>query len=57
MERVRLEIVAHDKMVETIVNTIARTAHTGNHGDGKVFVWAVEHSVRIRTGERDDQAL
>jgi nitrogen regulatory protein PII len=44
-------------MVETIVNTIARTAHTGNHGDGKVFVWAVEHSVRIRTGERDDQAL
>lgn len=57
IEKVRLEIVACDEMVEQIVEAIARVAHTGNHGDGKVFVWPVEHAVRVRTGETDGSAI
>ncbi len=57
IEKVRLEIVARDEMVEQIVDAIVRVAHTGNHGDGKVFVWPVGQAVRISTSERDDQAL
>ena len=57
VKKVRIEIVARDEMVEQIVETITRVAHTGNRGDGKVFVWPVEHAVRIQTGETDDEAL
>lgn len=57
IEKVRLEIVARDEMVTQIVEVIVRVAHTGNHGDGKVFVWPVEHAVRIRTGETDSSAI
>lgn len=56
-EKSRIEIVAHDTDVERIVETIVRAAHTGNHGDGKVFVWPVESAVRIQTGETDDHAV
>ena len=57
IEKIRLEIVASDVMVEVIVGTIVRAAHTGRHGDGKVFVWPVEEAVRIRNGELNDSAL
>ena len=57
VKKARIEIVARDEMVETIVQTIVRAAHTGNPGDGKVFVWPVERAVRIQTGEADDAAL
>lgn len=56
-DKTRIEIVAPDEMVEPIVETIVRFAHTGNNGDGKVFVWPVERAVRIQTGERDEAAL
>ena len=56
-EKVRIEIVAHDEMVEGIVTTLVDAAHTGNDGDGKVFVWEVERAVRIQTGETDGEAL
>lgn len=42
---------------DQIVETISRVAHTGNRGDGKIFVWPVEHTVRIQTGEMDGAAL
>ena len=57
IEKVRLEIVARDEMVKEIVETIVRCAHTGNRGDGKVFVWPVAQAIRIRTGDTDDSAL
>lgn len=53
----RIEIVAPDEMVESIINTLIEHAHTGNHGDGKVFVWDVETAVRVQTGERNEAAL
>jgi nitrogen regulatory protein P-II 1 len=55
--KTRLEIVAPDEMVQNIVAAIAHNAHTGNDGDGKVFVWSIESAVRIQTGERDNAAL
>lgn len=53
----RIEIVARDEMADVILDTIIRTAHTGNPGDGKVFVWSVEQAFRIQTGETQDEAL
>ena len=55
--KARIEIVAPNEMVESIVSTLVAHAHTGNHGDGKVFVWHVETAVRVQTGERDEAAL
>lgn len=53
----RIEIVAPDEMVERIVESLVKHAHTGHHGDGKVFVWDVEHAVRVQTNEQDEAAL
>lgn len=55
--KARVEIVAPDAMTETIVQAIVNSAHTGNHGDGKVFVWLVERALRIQTGEESDAAI
>lgn len=56
-EKARIEIVARDEDAARILEIIMRAAHTGNHGDGKVFVWPVEHAVRIQTGETNDKAI
>jgi nitrogen regulatory protein PII len=40
-----------------VVDTIAKAAHTGEIGDGKIFIMDVEQVVRIRTGERDHDAI
>jgi nitrogen regulatory protein P-II 1 len=55
--KVRLEIVVSDSLAEPVVATIARTARTDKIGDGKIFVLDVEHAVRVRTGETNDDAL
>ncbi len=57
VRKTRIDIVCSDPMVETIVETIQRHAHTGAHGDGKIFVWDVAHAVRIRTSETGDDAI
>lgn len=56
-EKLRLEIVTPSDKVQQIVETLVRAAHTGKDGDGKVFIWSVEHAVRIQTGEQDEAAL
>ncbi len=53
----RIEIVVEDDRVEEIVDAIRTVCHTGNIGDGKIFVLPVEDAVRIRTGERGTDAL
>ena len=57
VKKVRIEIIARDELVEQIVETIRRVAHTGNRGDGKIFVWPVEHALRIQTGEINEAAI
>ncbi|HYM59875.1 MAG TPA: P-II family nitrogen regulator, partial [Thermoanaerobaculia bacterium] len=55
-EKVRLEIGVSDHFVEPTVNAIMNAARTGEVGDGKIFVIAVDHVYRIRTGEQDRAA-
>ena len=57
LPKVRIEVALADKMVETAVEIICKTARTGKFGDGKIFVIPVDDVVRIRTGERGEQAL
>ena len=55
--KVKLEIVVNDGMADQVVDTITSTAKTGKIGDGKVFVMPLEEVIRIRTGERGDEAI
>ena len=57
LPKVKLEILCKNDMVANVVATIEKTARTGRIGDGKIFVTSVEEVVRIRTGERGDQAI
>lgn len=57
VKKARIEIVAREDMVDGIVDAIVKAAHTGNAGDGKVFVWPVERAVRIQTGETNEKAI
>lgn len=55
--KVKLELVVSDSMVDQAVETITNTARTGKIGDGKVFVLDVAQTVRVRTGETNEDAL
>jgi nitrogen regulatory protein P-II 1 len=55
--KVKVEIVANDEQVDQIVETIVNSVKTGKIGDGKIFVLPVESVCRIRTGERDKDAI
>ena len=55
--KIRVEIVLKDSLVAEVVEAIITAARTGKIGDGKIFVTAVEESVRIRTGERGEDAV
>jgi nitrogen regulatory protein P-II 1 len=55
--RIQLEVVVNDEMVDEVVNVIQRFSHTGNTGDGKIFVVNVEETVKIRTNERGRDAI
>ncbi len=57
LPKVRLEVVVDDNQVDRVVEAIASAARTGRIGDGKIFVSPVEAAVRIRTGERDLDAI
>jgi len=55
--KVKIEIVVVDEMVDDVVRVIQETAKTGEIGDGKIFIFPAEGAIRIRTGERDKDAL
>lgn len=55
--KVRLVIIVDDKMVTQVCDTLVSAARTGEIGDGKIFVSPVTTAIRIRTGERDSEAL
>ncbi len=57
LPKMKIEIVLADEILDLAVEAITAAANTGKIGDGKVFVYAVEQAVRIRTGERDNEAL
>lgn len=55
--KVKIEVVVQDALVAGVLEAIERAAKTGRIGDGKIFVTPVEEAVRIRTGERGDDAI
>ena len=57
VSKVKLEIVVPDGLVNQVLETLQSSARTGKIGDGKVFLRPVETAIRIRTGERDEDAL
>lgn len=57
LPKVKLEIIVQEEMVAKVVETIEKAARTGRIGDGKIFVTPVEDVVRIRTGERGEEAV
>ena len=55
--KIKIEIVLADKDVKSVVDTIIRSAQTGQVGDGKVFVSDLADAIRIRTGEVGEEAI
>jgi len=55
--KTKLEIVVKEEQVRMVVEAIERAARTGRIGDGKIFVFPVEHALRIRTGETGPDAV
>jgi nitrogen regulatory protein PII len=53
----KLEVAASDDQCEEVVQVIRKSAHTGEIGDGKIFILALGDSMRIRTGERGEDSL
>ncbi len=57
LKKVRLEIAVNESYVQATIDAIVRGARTGQIGDGKIFVVALERCVRIRTGEEGNDAI
>jgi len=57
LPKIKMEIVVGDDMVEKVISAIEESAKTGRIGDGKIFVTGIEEAIRIRTGERGEQAI
>ncbi|RJP65409.1 MAG: P-II family nitrogen regulator [Candidatus Abyssobacteria bacterium SURF_17] len=57
LPKVKLEVVVPDSELENVIEAIVSSARTGRIGDGKVFVSPVEEAIRIRTGERGEDAV
>jgi nitrogen regulatory protein P-II 1 len=55
--KVKIDVVCADANLAQVIDTIMRAAQTGQIGDGKIFVYDIDHAVRIRTGETDAAAL
>jgi nitrogen regulatory protein P-II 1 len=57
LPKVKVEVVVSDAVVSKVVEAIERAAKTGRIGDGKIFVVPIDEVIRIRTGERGEEAL
>lgn len=57
LPKVKVEVAVNEDMVDSVVDSITKSAATGKIGDGKIFVYSLDKAVRIRTGETDAEAL
>ncbi len=57
ISKIKLEILAENKDVDSVINTIVKAASTGSIGDGKVWATPVDNVVRVRTGEKGEAAI
>jgi nitrogen regulatory protein P-II 2 len=57
LPKLKIEVAVNAELVDKVVDTIVAAARTGQIGDGKIFITNIESAVRIRTGEKDRDAL
>ncbi len=57
LPKAKIEVAVKDTEVDLVIETILKAAHTGKIGDGKIFVTPLEEVIRIRTGEKGEDAL
>tara|TARA_B100000886_G_scaffold161023_1_gene109758 strand:- start:9 stop:350 length:342 start_codon:yes stop_codon:yes gene_type:complete len=57
LAKMKLEVIVEDKQVDEVIESIKSSAYSGKIGDGKIFVSNIEQVVRIRTGEKDSDAV
>lgn len=57
LPKIKIEVVIEEEKVDEVIQAIINAAKTGKIGDGKIFVSSVEKTIRIRTGEEDEEAL
>ena len=57
LPKVKLEVVVADSIADKVIEAIANAANNGRIGDGKIFVSTIDTAIRIRTGERDEDAI
>ena len=57
LQKLKVEVVVEDERVNSVIDAIAEAAKTGEIGDGKIFITSIDSVVRIRTGDKDGEAL
>ena len=57
LQKRKVEVVVEDEKVNSVIDAIAEAAKTGEIGDGKIFITSIDSVVRIRTGDKDEEAL
>ena len=57
LPKTKVEVIVSSDLAPKVIEAIKETAHTGEIGDGKIFVLPLEKAIRIRTGEEDEDAL
>ena len=57
LPKVKIEIALSEDKLDNVLDVIQKSAHTGEIGDGKIFVYSLEEVIRIRTGERGKEAI
>jgi len=57
LQKLKVEVVVEDEKVNSVIDAIAAAAKTGEIGDGKIFISSIDSVVRIRTGDKDEEAL
>ena len=57
LPKIKLDILVEDGNLDTVTDVITKTANTGKIGDGKIFIYNIDQVIRIRTGEKDSDAV
>ena len=57
LQKLKVEVVVEDEKVISVIDAIAEASKTGEIGDGKIFITSIDSVVRIRTGDKDEEAL
>ena len=57
LPKIKIEFIINDEILEEVIETLTSAAHTGKIGDGKIFISNIEEIIRIRTGEKNSDAV